>query len=136
MSSKQEFQSSTRGAWSYGLTTFAGVMLATLGLFQVLEGISAIAKDTVLLRTPNYVFSLDITGWGWIHLILGLLAVLVGICVLLGQTWARVAGIALAVLSALSSFMFIPYQPIWSIVIIGFDIAVIWALAAQLEAEG
>ena len=48
-----------------------------------------------------------------------------------GQTWARVIGITLAALSALANFAFIPYYPIWALVVIALDVFVIWALAAH-----
>lgn len=100
----------TRTAVTYGFTTVAGALLGTLGVFQALAGISAIAKDDVFAVTDDYVYKFDLTTWGWIHLILGALAVLIGVCLLLGQTWARVAGIALAILSAISQFLWLPYQ--------------------------
>ena len=52
-----------------------------------------------------------------------------GFFILTGQPWARVVGIVVAVLSALSNFLFIPYYPLWALVIIALDVAVIWALA-------
>ena len=51
-----------------------------------------------------------------------------GFFILTGQTWARVIGIAVAALSALSNFLFIPYYPLWALVLIALDVAVIWAL--------
>jgi hypothetical protein len=51
-----------------------------------------------------------------------------GICLFLGQTWARIAGIILAVLSAVTNFLFIPYYPFWSIIIIVLDVFIIRAL--------
>jgi hypothetical protein len=56
-----------------------------------------------------------------------------GFFILTGQPWARVVGIVVAVLSALANFLFIPYYPIWALVIIALDVAVIWALATRLR---
>ncbi len=80
---------------------------------------------------PNHVFEFDTTSWGWIHLIAGIVVLLAGFGVLAGQTWARVVGIMVATLSAIANFMFIPYYPIWSILIIALDVFVIWALAVH-----
>jgi hypothetical protein len=67
---------------------------------------------------------------GVIHLLVGLLVLFAGVAVMSGQTWARVFGIILAGLSALAAnFMFIPYYPFWSLLIIALDVFVIWALA-------
>jgi hypothetical protein len=121
-----------RSAWAGGLSIFAGAVMVTLGLFQFFEGLSAVLKDKVYVSTRDYVYQFDITTWGWIHLVLGIVIVLVGGAVLAGQAWAYVTGMILAGLSALTNFMFIPYYPVWAIVIIGFDIAVIWALCVRL----
>ncbi len=121
-----------RSAWAGGLSVFAGAMMFTLGLFQFFEGLSAVLKDNVYVSTRDYVFQFDITAWGWIHLIIGLIAVLVGGAILAGQAWAFITGVIIAGLSALTNFMFIPYYPVWALVIIAFDIAVIWALCVRL----
>jgi len=129
------YDTSTKGLVAYGVTAFAGVMLATVAVFQILEGISAIAKDDVLVAGPKYTYKFDVTTWGWIHLILGIIALAVGIGILMGQTWSRVAGIAIAALSCLSNFAFLPYYPVWSLVILSFNAFVIWALCTQLSRD-
>lgn len=130
-----QYDSSTKGLVAYGVTAFAGVMLATVGVFQILEGISALANDKAVLVGKNYAFQFDITTWGWIHLILGLIAVAVGIGILMGQTWSRIAGIVIAALSCLSNFAFLPYFPVWSLVILAFNAFVIWALCTQMSRD-
>ena len=121
--------SSKEMAWADGGTIFAAVLLATVGVFQALEGISAIAKDDVFVNTPNYVFNIDLTAWGWVHLLLGVVAVVVGVSILYGQGWAMVAGIVIAIVSALANFMFMPHYPLWALVLIAFDLFVIWSLS-------
>ncbi|WP_027862714.1 hypothetical protein [Marmoricola sp. URHB0036] len=131
-SSHRDYENSTKGAWALGGAAFAGVMLATLGAFQALQGIAAIADDEVYVRGIKYAYQFDLTTWGWIHLILGVVAIATGIGILAQQTWANAVGIAIAFLSALSSFAFMPYYPFWSITILAFDIFVIWALCSIL----
>ena len=131
----REYDSSTKGLVALGVTGFAGVMLATLGVFQILEAISALANDNLVLVGKEYAFQFDLTTWGWIHLILGIIAVAVGVGILMGQTWGRILGIMIAVLVSLANFAFLPYFPIWSLVIIGFSVFVIWALCTQLSNE-
>lgn len=115
--------------WADGGTIFAAVMLTTVGVFQALEGISAIAKDDVFESAANYVFDIDLSAWGWVHLLLGVLAVVIGVSILYGQGWAMIAGIVIAMVSALANFMFLPYYPLWALVVIAFDLFVIWALS-------
>ncbi len=123
--------SATTRAWAEGVGIFAGCCLALLGAFQVVTGIAAIANDDVFVRTENYVFQFDLTTWGWIHLVVGALGILIGVSIVAGQSWAFVAGIVIAMLSALSSFTWMPYAPFWAIVILAFDILVIWALSTM-----
>ncbi len=120
----------TTFAGDRGLVTFAGILMAVAGLWHALAGIAALVRDTVYVSTPNYLYSLDLTGWGWGHLILGVLVAVTGGAILNGQSWARWVGIALVTLSLIANFLFIPWYPIWSLVIIALDVLVIWALAA------
>jgi hypothetical protein len=114
--------------WAVGAIVFAGSMLTLAGVFQVLAGIVAIANDEFFVTTRNYTFDLDVTTWGWIHLILGALLLMMGLGLFARQTWAGVGAIFAAMLSAVANFFFIPYYPIWSLVVIGLDVWVIWAL--------
>lgn len=119
-----------RTAWAAGGSVFAGMMLLIGGVIAVLEGIVGIADDAVYVRTRGaYAYKFDVTAWGWIHLVLGVIAVAVGYGLLTGAPWARYAGIAIAGLSLIANFMFLPYQPVWSVIMIGIDTFVIWALA-------
>jgi hypothetical protein len=81
--------------------------------------------------SPNYVISWDATVWGWIHLLLGIIVVLAGFALMQGATWARIVGIILVGLSAIANFAFIPYYPVWSILIVALDVVVLWALIAH-----
>lgn len=118
------------------LTDFAGVILLVLSAFQVLEGIAAVAKDDIYVRGFSYVYNLDISTWGWIHIAMGVIGGLVGAGLLTRKTWARVAGIVIASLSAVNNFLFLPHYPVWSIVLIAFDVLVIWALCLQIGDDG
>jgi hypothetical protein len=131
--SRQDYDTSTPGSWAYGVSSFAGVILAMVGLFQFLEGLSAVFEDKVYLTTPDYLYSIDLTGWGWIHLVIGAIAMAVGIAVLYGQTWARATGIVIAVLSAAANFAFLPYYPFWSMLVIAVNVLAIWALASLIR---
>ena len=83
---------------------FAGVILITVGIFQAIAGLAAIFEDEFFVVTPNYVFDVDTTAWGWIHLLLGLLVVCAGFALFAAKTWARVVGVSFAVLSAIANF--------------------------------
>jgi hypothetical protein len=114
-----------------GFTVFAAIMMLMVGVFQALQGLIAIFENEFYVQTRNYLFEFDATTWGWIHLVIGLLVAFAGWGLLSGQTWARVVGITLAALSATANFLFIPYYPFWSLLIITRNIFVIWALPAH-----
>jgi hypothetical protein len=111
-----------------GIVVFAAVMLLIAGVLDVFRGIVAIAKDDVIVSTPDYTFQWDTAGWGWIHLILGAVTVLVALGLFQGSLWARIIGVLMAGLLILSSFLSLPYYPVWSIVLIAMGGFVIWAL--------
>jgi hypothetical protein len=114
-----------------GFIVFAGVMMIMSGAFQAIAGLVALFEDEFYVATRNYLLQFDATSWGWIHLLIGLMVLFAGLAVLSGQTWGRVVGITLAVLSALANFAFVPYYPFWALLIIALDVFVIWALAAH-----
>ncbi|MFH8660898.1 DUF7144 family membrane protein [Streptomyces afghaniensis] len=114
--------------WASGLTAFAAVMLFLVGLLDIFRGIMAIAEDDIFVTTRNYVFEWDLTGWGWMHLALGAVAVIVSIGLLQTAVWARVAGVAIAGLVILANFLSLPYYPVWSVVMIALSGFIIWAV--------
>jgi len=114
--------------WATGLTAFGAVMLFLVGLLDIFRGIMAIAEDDIFVTTRNYAFEFDLTGWGWIHLALGAVAVLVSIGLLRTSTWARVLGVAIAGLVIIANFLSLPYYPVWSVVMIAISGFIIWAL--------
>lgn len=114
--------------WALGGVLFAASILMLVGVFQIIAGVVAIADDEFFVVTRNYTFDLDVTAWGWIHLILGVVLIGVSIGLFNQSTWAGVGGMAIAILSAIANFFFIPYYPIWALLVIGLDIWVIWSL--------
>jgi len=109
-------------------TTVAAVLMIMSGAWNILEGIAAIARGSFFVVLPNYAYNLSVSGWGWFHLILGIVVLVAGIALFWDKFWARATGVVLAALSAMVNFLYIPYQPVWSIVIIALDMIVIWAL--------
>jgi hypothetical protein len=104
-------------------------VMLMVGIFHAFAGIAAIFENEFFVTGRNYAYEIDVTAWGWIHLIIGVIVAFAGISVYSGATWARVIGIVLAILSGVANFFFIPYYPVWAVLIIALDIAVIWALA-------
>ncbi|MDN3266457.1 hypothetical protein [Streptomyces sp. MA15] len=119
-----------RNTWAAGWTVAAAVLMLFGGIMAIFEGIAAIAQDDVFVATRNFTYEFSLTGWGWVHLILGALVAAAGLALLRGAAWARAVGVALAGLSMIAHFVWLPYQPVWSIVLIVIDGFIIWALCA------
>ena len=112
-----------------GTSIGAAIILTTIGILQIFQGIAAVAEDELFVVGIEYTYKFDFTTWGWIHIVLGAVIALVGLALFTGVTWARVAAIVLAALSILANFMWLPYYPWWSILIIALDVVVIWAVS-------
>ena len=120
-----------RTAW-VGWIMFASVMLLLVGTFQVIAGLVALFNDEYYLVTRNdLVISLDYTAWGWTHLLLGIVVAAAGLGLAVGQMWARVVGILVALLSAVVNIAFLAADPVWSTIMITIDVLVIWALTVH-----
>ncbi|HET9666805.1 MAG TPA: hypothetical protein VFP09_08625, partial [Desertimonas sp.] len=113
-----------------GWVVFAAVILMIHGTFTAIQGLSAIFRDEGYWVTNGggAVLTFDTTSWGWIHLILGILGVLVGFLLLQGSTFARVIGIALVSLNLIAQFAYLPLYPFWGIIGIAVGFFVLYAL--------
>jgi hypothetical protein len=111
-----------------GGVVFAASIMIVIGIFQAIEGLVAIFDDNWYVVTRHYTFDLDVTAYGWIHLILGIVILLAGCALFAGKVWGGILAIFLAILSAIANFFFIPYYPFWSILIIALCIWVIWSV--------
>ena len=103
-------------------------IMTLVGVFQIIAGLVAIFNDEFFVVAQNYTFDLDVSAWGWIHLLIGVLFLVAGFGLFSRKTWAGVTAIMLAMLSALANFFFIPYYPLWALVVIALDVWVIWSL--------
>jgi len=122
------------GASSYavGASLFAAIVMITVGVLQFLQGLVALVNGSkFFVNTPNYVFEFDATTWGWIHIVLGAVLAVSGFFIFTGNVVARGVGVGFAALSAIANFLWLPYYPIWSIVLVAIDIVVIWGLTTS-----
>ena len=120
----------SRSVLRSGWTVVAAVLMIVGGILAIFEGIAAIAKDDLFVRTANYAFRFNLSSWGWIHLILGIVIALAGFALFSGAVWARALGVVLAGLSLIANFLWLPYYPFWAFVLIAVNLFIIWALCA------
>jgi hypothetical protein len=114
-----------------GWVWFAGIMLITIGLMNVFQGLIALFNDTFAVAVEAGVLVVDLTAWGWIHVILGALLILTGIGVLGGNMWARVLGVIFVILNLLAQLTVMGIYPWWATIVIILDVLVIYALVVH-----
>lgn len=114
-----------------GWVIFAGAVMAVIGAFGVIEGLAALFAPTYFITVGGSVLVVNLSAWGWVHLVLGVLALVTGFALLGGApNWARGVGIGLVALNMLVQFAWLPAFPIWAIIVIALDVVIIGALAA------
>lgn len=116
-----------------GWVVFASYMMILIGFFQSIVGLTAIFKDAfyVALPSANTLVTVNVNTWGWVHLLLSIMIIFAGYAVMEGKVWGRTVGVLLALGSAVANLAFIPYYPIWSIIIIAVNVVVIYALTVH-----
>lgn len=112
-----------------GRLVFPALMLLVGGGWQAFTGIAAIAHGGYFVAPAGYAFELNIAAWGWVHLIVGVFAIAVGIALFGGRPTVRLLALILASASLIANFLWLPIEPGWSIAVIGLDVIVIWSLA-------
>lgn len=120
--------SSAKAVTTAGIVFFAAIMLALVAVFQILQGIVAVLDDEFYVVAARYTFNLDTTAWGWIHIVIGAIGLAIAMGMFTGATWARIGAVILAGLSAIANFLWIPYYPVWAVVLLVADALVIWAV--------
>jgi hypothetical protein len=120
---------SAKIAWAWGGTLFASVLLIMGGLWQMLEGLAAVQSDKLINVKHDYTYRYSAETWGWIHLVIGALCILIGFLLFTGRAVFRHIAIVIVALSMISNFLFLPYYTNWPLLILAIDLLIIWALA-------
>ena len=112
---------------------FAGTILLIAGAIDVIYGFFAVfnPRSAYFVVTEEAVAVLNVSAWGWWHVISGALLVLVGVALLTGATWARWVAVILVILNAIGQLFLIPVQPWWSLIVFAIDLLVIYALTVH-----
>jgi uncharacterized membrane protein len=114
--------------WGY----FAAILLLIAGVFDAIKGFIAILMpDSAYFVTSEGALVFDVASWGWWHLIVGVLMILVAAALFAGQTWARVVAVILVGLNAIGQIFLLPAQPWWSLIVLTLDVLVIFALTVH-----
>jgi hypothetical protein len=122
-----QMQSSTR--WT-GWVAFAGWLMIVIGALDFFEGLIAVVRDKYYVLAPNQIIVFDLSTWGWLTLIWGIVVAFAGFSLLSGAGWARWFTIVVGSLNVLGQLSFVgsAQYPLWALTIIAFSIVVIYAL--------
>lgn len=114
-----------------GWVYFAGFLMVINSIFQMIAGFTAIVKDELFVLGIDKVWLVDVTTWGWLHLLLGVILLTAGLSLLAGKMWGRTVGVLLSGLAVIVNFAFIPVYPIWSVLMVVVSGLVLYALIAH-----
>lgn len=118
-------------AW-VGWVAFAGLAMVLLGVLHVVQGLVALLKEEYFtVRSSGLLLDLGYTAWGWAHLVTGAVVLVAGFMVFAGRRWARLVGVAVAMVSAVGSLAFLAAYPVWSLMVIALDVIVLLALTVH-----
>jgi hypothetical protein len=129
--STPETRNAAPSGLAVGVTITAAIILILAGIFDAMQGVVGLATNEFYVTTQKWIFQFDVTTWGWIHVVVGLIAVIAGVGLFSGAVWARTLGVIIAAVSIIANFLWLPYYPVWAVLIIVFDLFVIWALTAH-----
>ena len=116
-----------------GWVAFAGTMLALIGFFDILQGLTALFNDEYFAVRGGELLVLDFTAWGWITLIWGAVLIAAGLSLLAGRGWARWFAILAVFVNTIAQIAFLAAYPIWSTIIIALNVFVLYALTARWD---
>ncbi len=121
----------SRTLW-VGWIAFAGVLMLLAGMFNVIGGLAAVFTDDVFVSGPSGgALVLSVTGWGWVHLLWGLVLFVAGLGLFSGNVLARGLAVVLVALNMVTHMLLMPAYPFWSLLTIAIEVLVIWALTVH-----
>lgn len=127
----QEQMSKNQQTGWVGWIAFASTIMILGGFFDMIFGLATLFQRNIIISSPNNVWLVDLTTWGWTMFFFGVLLILGGLSLMTGSMWARIFVVILASLSAIANFAFIPVYPIWSIMVVVIDVLIIYAVTAH-----
>ena len=111
---------------------FGGILLVLLGTLHFCLGLIALLRPEVLAGTrSDQLLPVSLTALAWVHLVLGVVAVVTGVGLVRGFTWARAGAIVIGCLAALVNFVFLHTHPAWSVIAVGLSAVIVYSVAAH-----
>jgi len=120
--------------WS-GWIVFGGWLMLIIGAVTSFEGLIAIIRDEYYVLTPERIIVFDMTTWGWIALLWGIVLAGAGIALASGKGWARWFALVVGSLNFLVQLGFVGSSnyPLWTLTTLGLTVIVLYALIVHWE---
>ena len=122
-----------RSGW-FGMVIGVGVLLIILGLWNVIDGATALRAGGFVVADSERVVALDVPTWGWVLLAIGVVEVIAGIALFIGAGWARVVAVLVAGINGIVQLAFLAAYPVGAILIIAVAVVVIWTIVKHGDA--
>ena len=117
-----------------GWVTFAGVTALIVGGYNALSGIAALSDDdTLVAQASDVLYGIDLTLWGWLWLLTGVLQIVAGVLILQRNSWGMALGVSMAGISALITVFVIFIFPLWAIAVLTLDALVLYGLLTSAD---
>jgi len=116
-----------------GWIGFAGILLVIVGSIDFFQGLIALFEDEYFIVTASGFLVVDLTSWGWVLLIWGVLLISAGLGLASGQGWARWLAIVVVALNFIVQLGFLgnSQYPLWSLTVMALNVIVLFALTAR-----
>lgn len=116
-----------RSGWRFAIFAI-GVLLALLGVWNVVDGVSALSRGGFVVADADRVVALQVSAWGWVLLVLGVIEIVAGIALFIGARWARIVAVVVAGFNGVVQLAFIAAYPVGAVVIMAVAALVIWTV--------
>jgi hypothetical protein len=117
--------------WAVGWTMFAAIMMGLQGIWWFMAGLVALFNQEFYVVGREYIFQFDVSTWGWIHLIVGIVLVAASVGLYSGAVWARATGVIMASIAMILAFAWLPWYPLWALLFVAVSVAVVWSLTTH-----
>jgi hypothetical protein len=112
-----------------GWLMFASIVLVVAGVMRFFDGLWAIRTDARVPDLDDQLLGDELSGYGWVYLIVGLILIVSGFAVYQRSQFARWIGIVAGAILTISAMLWLPFAPVWALVYIFIGISVIYGLA-------
>jgi hypothetical protein len=123
-----------RSSWT-GWIAFAGWLMIVIGTLDFFQGLIAVIRDEYYVLTANQIIVFDLTTWGWITLIWGIVVLLAGLGLLSGASWARWVTIVVGSINLFVQLSFVgsAQYPLWALTVLALTVVVLYALIVRWD---